>query len=75
MLVSRMSLVAAAVIAAVGLTGQSQAQTPEQFYKGKNFDVVIDFGRMRVDLAPTGLASLFNKLEEPIPEEKGRVPP
>jgi hypothetical protein len=41
----------------------------------KNFDVVIDFGRMRVDLAPTGLASIINKLDEGIPEEKGRVPP
>ena len=41
----------------------------------KNFDVVIDFGRMRVDLAPTGLASVMLKLDEGVPEEKGRVPP
>lgn len=41
----------------------------------KNFDVVIDFGRMRVDLAPTGVAAMMSKLEEGIPEEKGRVPP
>ena len=41
----------------------------------KNFDVVIDFGRMRVDLAPTGLAAIVSKLDEGIPEEKGRVPP
>ncbi len=41
----------------------------------KNFDVVIDFGRMRVDLAPSGVAGVMLKLEEGIPEEKGRVPP
>ena len=41
----------------------------------KNFDVVIDFGRMRVDLAPTGLASVLLKLDEGVPEEKGSVPP
>ena len=41
----------------------------------KNFDVVIDFGRMRVDLAPIGAAAVLMKLEEGVPEDKGRVPP
>ncbi len=39
----------------------------------KNFDVVIDFGRMRVDLAPTGLLNIVTM--EVIPEDRGRVPP
>jgi len=41
----------------------------------KKFDVVIDFGRMRVDLAPTGVAALMSKPEQGTPEETGRVPP
>ncbi len=41
----------------------------------KNFDVVIDFGRMRVDLAPIGVAAMVMKLEEGVPAESGRVPP
>lgn len=39
----------------------------------KNFDVVIDFGRMRIDLAPIGVASV--KMFEDVPEERRRVPP
>jgi len=41
----------------------------------KNFDVVIDFGRMRVDLAPIGLASLETKLVEAPTADQGRIPP
>jgi len=41
----------------------------------KNFDVVIDFGRMRVDLAPTGAAAVMMKMETAIPQDQGRVPP
>jgi len=41
----------------------------------KKFDVVIDFGRMRVDLAPTGVASLVSRPEPGTPEDTGRVPP
>ncbi len=39
----------------------------------KNFDVVIDFGRMRVDLAPIGAASVM--MVEDVPEDRRRVPP
>ena len=38
----------------------------------KNFDVVIDFGRMRVDLAPIGVSSVITM--ETIPEDQ-RLPP
>jgi len=38
----------------------------------KNFDVVIDFGRMRVDLAPIGVLSVITM--ETIPEDQ-RLPP
>ncbi len=41
----------------------------------KNFDVAIDFGRMRVDLAPTGLASMETKLAETPAPDQGRIPP
>jgi len=41
----------------------------------KKFDVVIDFGRMRVDLEPTGIAALMSKPEQGTPEDTGRVPP
>jgi hypothetical protein len=42
----------------------------------KNFDVVIDFGRMRVDLAPIGLLVAPQEIE-PLPTDapSGRVPP
>jgi len=39
----------------------------------KNFDVVIDFGRMRVDLAPIGLLSVIT-MDTTIPEDQ-RLPP
>jgi hypothetical protein len=43
----------------------------------KNFDVVIDFGRMRVDLAPVGVTSMMMTVagQDDIPEERRRVPP
>lgn len=41
----------------------------------KNFDVLIDFGRMRVDLAPIGVAGL-EEIGPPMPDVAGRsVPP
>jgi tetratricopeptide (TPR) repeat protein len=40
----------------------------------KNFDVVIDFGRMRVDLAPIGVLSVVT-METTIPEDQRRPPP
>ena len=42
----------------------------------KNFDVVIDFGRMRVDLAPIALRVAPQEIE-PLPTDApgGRVPP
>jgi tetratricopeptide (TPR) repeat protein len=39
----------------------------------KNFDVVIDFGRMRVDLAPIGVLSVIT-MDTSIPEDQ-RLPP
>ncbi|HEX9500135.1 MAG TPA: aspartyl protease family protein [Thermoanaerobaculia bacterium] len=39
----------------------------------KNFDVVIDFGRMRVDLAPIGVLSVIT-MDTAIPEDQ-RLPP
>ena len=39
----------------------------------KNFDVVIDFGRMRVDLAPIGVLSVIT-MDTTIPEDQ-RLPP
>ncbi|MDQ6801926.1 MAG: aspartyl protease family protein [Acidobacteriota bacterium] len=39
----------------------------------KNFDVVIDFGRMRVDLAPIGVLSVIT-MDKSIPEDQ-RLPP
>ncbi len=39
----------------------------------KNFDVVIDFGRMRVDLAPIGVLSVIT-MEQPPPDDR-RPPP
>jgi hypothetical protein len=40
----------------------------------KNFDVVIDFGRMRVDLAPIGLLALAIN-ERDVPQDRRLVPP
>ena len=40
----------------------------------RNFNVVIDFGRMRVDLTPIGAAALANRMEEPLPADQGKVP-
>lgn len=41
----------------------------------KNFDVSIDFGRMRVDLAPIGAAAIQTRMvDEPSPDQ-GRIPP
>lgn len=40
----------------------------------KNFDVVIDFGRMRVDLAPIGLLSVIS-VDSDIPADRRLVPP
>jgi hypothetical protein len=40
----------------------------------KNFDVVIDFGRMRVDLTPIGLLSVVG-VEADIPPDRRVVPP
>jgi hypothetical protein len=40
----------------------------------KNFDVVIDFGRMRVDLAPTRLVPLA-AAEGDVPQDRRLVPP
>jgi hypothetical protein len=39
----------------------------------KNFDVVIDFGRMRVDLAPIGVLSVMTM--EPVGRTDDRLPP
>ena len=39
----------------------------------KNFDVVIDFGRMRVDLAPIGVLSVIT-MDTSIPDDQ-RLPP
>lgn len=39
----------------------------------KNFDVVIDFGRMRVDLAPIGVLSIVT-MDTAVPEDQ-RLPP
>jgi hypothetical protein len=42
----------------------------------KNFDVVIDFGRMRVDLAPIGLLGVEASIDPIMPGTNGRgVPP
>ena len=41
----------------------------------KNFDVVIDFGRMRVDLAPRGVYSASEEPPLPSREPTARVPP
>ncbi|HEY8133192.1 MAG TPA: aspartyl protease family protein [Thermoanaerobaculia bacterium] len=43
----------------------------------KNFDVVIDFGRMRVDLAPIGLVSNMTMTleQDNIPVDRRQVPP
>ena len=38
-----LNTVAAGLILIVAAAGQAPAQTPEQFYKGKNFDVVIGY--------------------------------
>ena len=40
----------------------------------KNFDVVIDFGRMRVDLAPIGVLSVIT-MEQDIPPDRQVIPP
>jgi aspartyl protease len=40
----------------------------------KNFDVVIDFGRMRVDLAPIGVLSVVGA-EADIPADRRQIPP
>ena len=39
----RSSIVPAVLFLIAGAAGQAAAQTPEQFYKGKNFDVVIGY--------------------------------
>ena len=39
----RMSFVAATLATIIGVGSQAPAQTPEQFYKGKTFDVVIGY--------------------------------
>lgn len=42
----------------------------------KNFDVVIDFGRMRLDLVPIGLIGVGEPPTPLIPDEhKGQIPP
>ena len=41
----------------------------------KNFDVVIDFGRMRVDLAPIGVASVMDTDRAVTSDEGGRLVP
>jgi aspartyl protease len=41
----------------------------------KNFDVVIDFGRMRMDLAPVGMISLDDEPLVPARDASGRVTP
>ncbi|HUJ14052.1 MAG TPA: aspartyl protease family protein [Thermoanaerobaculia bacterium] len=41
----------------------------------KNFDVVIDFGRMRVDLAPIGVLSVVTSDEASIPDDQRKPPP
>jgi len=40
----------------------------------KNFDVVIDFGRMRVDLAPIGVLSVVT-MDNSIPPDERKPPP
>ncbi|HLJ73000.1 MAG TPA: aspartyl protease family protein [Thermoanaerobaculia bacterium] len=41
----------------------------------KNFDVVIDFGRMRVDLAPIGVLSVMTVDSSSIPTDQRTPPP
>jgi tripartite-type tricarboxylate transporter receptor subunit TctC len=43
MQVLRMRFIALTLTTAIGAASQAHAQTPEQFYKGKNFDVVIGY--------------------------------
>jgi tripartite-type tricarboxylate transporter receptor subunit TctC len=42
-LIRRIGIIAAALTLVFSAGRQTQAQTPEQFYKGKNFDVVIGY--------------------------------